>query len=115
MTFENAKLTILYGSQTGNSQDVAERIWRESKRYYFKTSIKCMDEYKITQLVNERFVIFVCSTTGQGEEPDNMKNFWKFMLRKNLPSDSLVNLRQAKLYFKKVEEILNFSILDTLY
>lgn len=26
------------------------------------------------------------------DEPDNMQNFWKFLLRKSLPSDSLVKL-----------------------
>jgi equilibrative nucleoside transporter 1/2/3 len=28
----NRKITILYGSQTGTAQEVAERIWREAKR-----------------------------------------------------------------------------------
>lgn len=28
---ESRKLVILYGSETGTAQDVAERIWRESK------------------------------------------------------------------------------------
>lgn len=42
-----------------------------------------------TQLPNTQYVIFVCSTTGQGEVPDNMKFFWQFLLRKNLPPNSL--------------------------
>ncbi|XP_025834407.1 NADPH-dependent diflavin oxidoreductase 1 isoform X2 [Agrilus planipennis] len=56
-----------------------------------------MDEYNIKDLIAEKCVIFVCSTTGQGEEPDNMKMFWKFLLRKNLPLDSLSNLKFAVL------------------
>lgn len=93
MVFENEKLTILYGSQTGNAQDLAERIWRESKRFYFRSTLNSLDEYNILELINEKCVVFVCSTTGQGEEPDNMKGFWKFLLRKNLPKDILCNLR----------------------
>ncbi|KAG5887436.1 hypothetical protein JTB14_003288 [Gonioctena quinquepunctata] len=85
----------MYGSQTGNAQDFAERIWRESKRFYFRSIVKALDEYNISELINEKCVIFVCSTTGQGEEPDNMKSFWKFMLRKNLPSHVLSNLKYA--------------------
>ncbi len=46
-------------------------------------------------LVHESFVIFVCSTTGQGEEPDNMKRFWRFLLKRSLPLDSLRALRCA--------------------
>lgn len=93
MNFINEKLTILYGSQTGNAQDVSERIWRESKRYYFTGFVKSMDDYNVLDLINEKCVIFICGTTGQGDEPDNMKNFWKFLLRKNLPKNSLSNLR----------------------
>lgn len=93
MDFANERITILYGSQTGNSQDIAERIWRDSKRFYFKGGVKSMDDYCIQDIVNEKLLIFVCSTTGQGEEPDNMKQFWKFMLRKNLPQNLLSRLR----------------------
>ncbi|XP_047113286.1 NADPH-dependent diflavin oxidoreductase 1 isoform X2 [Schistocerca piceifrons] len=91
------KLTILYGSQTGSAQDVAERIWREARRYHFMGPVRAMDDYPVSQLIYERLVVFVCSTTGQGEEPDNMKQFWKFLLRKNLPKNSLQAVRFAVL------------------
>lgn len=91
------KLTILYGSQTGYAQDLAEYIWRESKRFYFKGTVMSMDKYDIQQLIYEKFVVFVCSTTGQGEEPDNMKKFWRFLLRKSLPSNSLCSVNCAVL------------------
>ncbi|CAH0555397.1 unnamed protein product [Brassicogethes aeneus] len=97
MTFQNVKITVLYGSQTGNSQDVAERIWRECKRFYFSCSVKSMDEYDVLELINETCVVFVCATTGQGEEPDNMKSFWRFLLRKSLPHDSLSGIRYGVL------------------
>jgi flavodoxin len=28
----NQKVTILYGSQTGTAQEVAERVWREARQ-----------------------------------------------------------------------------------
>jgi len=62
-------------------------------RYGFRGPVQAMDDYPIDQLIYEQLVVFVCSTTGQGEEPDNMKKFWKFLLRKNLPSNSLQRLR----------------------
>lgn len=89
----NRRLTILYGSQTGTAQDVAERIYRESKLYHFNGPVQSMDCYDVKNLIKEIFVIFVCSTTGQGDEPDNMKLFWKFLLRENLPRDSLSGLK----------------------
>lgn len=91
------KLTILYGSQTGTAQDLAEQIWRESKRFHFAGTVIPMDKYDVRGLIDEKFVVFVCSTTGQGDEPDNMKTFWKFLLRKSLPPNSLNALNFAVL------------------
>jgi sulfite reductase alpha subunit-like flavoprotein len=56
-----------------------------------------MDKFSPCILPNQPLVVFVCSTTGQGEEPDNMKTFWKFLLRRNLPTDSLINVQIAVL------------------
>lgn len=91
------RLVILYGSQTGTAQDLAELIWRNSKQYHFHGRVQCMDSYDVRDLIQESLVVFVCSTTGQGDEPDNMKSFWKFLLRKSLPSDSLRGMKFAVL------------------
>lgn len=56
-----------------------------------------MDDFSPAELINEQAVLFVCATAGQGEEPENMKQFWKFLLRKNLPADSLAGLHFAVL------------------
>lgn len=80
--------------------------------YSFSLSgpVQAMDDYPITQLIHEEYVVFVCSTTGQGEEPDNMKSFWKFLLRKNLPSNSLACLRFVQ-YLLKSESRICVSLL----
>lgn len=93
--FADKKITILFGSETGNSEDLAERIRREAKNRHFPTKIFCMDDYPILNLIEEKLVVFVCSTTGQGEEPENMKQFWKFLLRKNLPNNSLQKMKYS--------------------
>lgn len=87
------RIVILYGSETGTAQDLAEQIWRESKRFHFCSSVQAMNSYPIQQLISEKVVVFVCATTGVGEEPENMKVFWKFLLRKSLPPDSLDGVR----------------------
>lgn len=93
MNFENEKIAVLYGSQTGNAQDLAERIWRDSKRFYFRTAIKALDDFPFSDLLTEQCIVLICSTTGQGEEPDNMKNFWRFLLKKSLTSTTLNNMQ----------------------
>lgn len=90
-------LTILYGSQTGTAQDVAEKLYRDSKCYHFAGPVQPMDGYDVRRLIDERFVVFVCSTQGQGDEPDNMRTFWRFLLRRSLPAESLSGLHFAVL------------------
>jgi sulfite reductase alpha subunit-like flavoprotein len=40
-----ARLLILYGSETGTAEDVAEMIGRESRRLLFDTRVMAMDTY----------------------------------------------------------------------
>jgi hypothetical protein len=54
-----------------------------------------MEDYELTHLPSERCVVCVASTTGEGEVPDNMRSFWRFLLRKDLPPGSLSNLMHA--------------------
>lgn len=95
MASDTRMLNILFGSQTGTAEDIAERIGREAIRRHLLASVISLDEYKIGNLINQKAVIFVVSTTGQGDPPDNMKKFWKFILRKNLPLNSLEGVHIA--------------------
>ncbi|XP_062612772.1 NADPH-dependent diflavin oxidoreductase 1-like isoform X2 [Saccostrea cucullata] len=56
-----------------------------------------LDDYNVANLITEELVLFVCATTGQGDPPDNMKVFWRFILRKNLPTNSLTKMKFAVL------------------
>lgn len=40
-------------------------------------------------------MLFIVATTGQGDVPDTAKSFWKFLFRKSLSLDSLVNVQCA--------------------
>lgn len=91
------EVLILYGSQTGNAEDLAEELFSLLINRHFTPQITPMDEYPIHNLITKSLIIFICSTTGQGEEPDNMKNSWKFLLRRDLPLNSLINLNFAVL------------------
>lgn len=69
-----SSLVILFGSQTGSAEECAERVAREARRQRFESVTCCsMDEYDKRLLPQQTLVLFVCSTTGQGEPPDNMK------------------------------------------
>lgn len=88
---------VLYGSQTGTAQDTAERIGRQAQRRRLRVKVEALDTYNVANLISESLVVFVCATTGQGDPPDNMKKFWRFLFRKSLPADSLSRLDCAVL------------------
>ncbi|KAK6853409.1 hypothetical protein PG995_010221 [Apiospora arundinis] len=82
------KILILYGSETGNSQDVAEDIERLARRLHFETEIEEMNDVRLDirkTLTQHTLVVFVISTTGQGELPKNAQQLWRCLRRKNLP------------------------------
>ncbi|NXR19828.1 NDOR1 oxidoreductase, partial [Cinclus mexicanus] len=91
------RLLVLFGSQTGTAQDTAERIGREAKRRHLQCRVEALDSCDVANLIHEPLVVFVCATTGQGDPPDNMKMFWRFLFRKNLPAGSLCQLDYAVL------------------
>lgn len=45
------KLLVLYGSQTGTAQDVAERIGRDGKRRHFAVKVFPMDSYDKARVI----------------------------------------------------------------
>ncbi|PPD82271.1 hypothetical protein GOBAR_DD20797 [Gossypium barbadense] len=73
MEMKTKTLLILYATQTGNALDVAERIAREAERRACTVVISSTDDYDANSLPAEDTVIFVVSTTGQGDTPDSMK------------------------------------------
>lgn len=46
-------------------------------------------------LLRHRLVVFVVSTTGQGDMPHNALLFWRRLLRRKLPPRCLARLRYA--------------------
>ncbi|KAI3712928.1 hypothetical protein L1987_71498 [Smallanthus sonchifolius] len=88
-------LLILYATETGNALDAAERLGREAERRGCPVHILSLDEFDPSSLPCEKFVIFVVSTTGQGDTPNSMKAFWTFLLQRSLSRQWLEKTRYA--------------------
>lgn len=86
-------ITILYGTETGNSQDCSEYLARKCLRLHFDVQVASMDDYDVSDLPMERLVIFICSTTGQGDLPKNTHKLWKVLLRRKLPPSLLSSVQ----------------------
>lgn len=69
-------VTIAFASDGGNAEAVAKRINRQASARGLKSSMLSMDDLSVEDLPLETNVIFVTSTAGQGEFPNNGKAFW---------------------------------------
>ncbi|KAG7824482.1 hypothetical protein KL909_001704 [Ogataea angusta] len=86
-------IVILYGSETGNSEDYAYCLSRKLRYERYKLTVCSLDEFDLKELLDINCLIVICSTAGQGEIPRNGRKFWKFMLKKRLPSDLFSHLK----------------------
>jgi sulfite reductase alpha subunit-like flavoprotein len=86
---------VLYGTETGTSQDLAEEVGRLTQRIHFDTNVAGLDDVAISELHRYTVTIFVIATTGQGEFPSNALSFWKSLLKKKLPRDFFDGLQYA--------------------
>ena len=84
---------ILYGSETGNAQDVAEETARMAERLHFDTTVLDLDSVALRDLNQTTLVVFIVSTTGQGEMPQNSRQFWKTLLSSALKIGILRRVR----------------------
>ena len=88
-------MLILYGSETGNAEDIAFKAYSHLQSKYLNVNISDFADYDISRLIDETIIIFVVSTTGDGEVPSTMKLFWNYLLRKNLPINCLNATKHA--------------------
>lgn len=69
-------LTILYGSQTGNAQSVAEEVAELAIEHGLTATVVDMDDIDINELSKHERLLIVTSTYGEGEMPDNAQALW---------------------------------------
>ncbi|MBY5992358.1 assimilatory sulfite reductase (NADPH) flavoprotein subunit [Ferrimonas balearica] len=80
-----APLTILYGSQTGNSRSVATALADQARAQGVEVTLVSMAQYKPRQLKSERQLLLVVSTHGEGDPPDDAIAFHKFLFSARAP------------------------------
>ncbi|CCU74357.1 hypothetical protein BGHDH14_bgh06251 [Blumeria hordei DH14] len=71
-----APLTILFCSDSENADKLAKRLGNRGKSRGLKTAIRLMEYYAVDELPREENIVFITSTTGQGEFPPSSRVFW---------------------------------------
>ncbi|KAJ3475170.1 hypothetical protein NLG97_g9553 [Lecanicillium saksenae] len=72
-----APLTILYASDNGNATSLAKRLGNRGRARGLKTTVLAMEDYPLEDLPTEENIVFLTSTAGQGEFPQNGLAFWE--------------------------------------
>ncbi len=78
-------LSIVYGSQTGNSRHLAEQLKREAEASGLGVRLLRAGEYPLRELKNERLLYLIISTQGDGDPPDDARGLVEHLLSKRAP------------------------------
>lgn len=79
------EVTVLFGSQTGNSQRIATGLTRKLEEQGFQVTLAPMNKFKTNGLKKVENLLLVVSTHGEGEPPDNARAFHEFIYSKRAP------------------------------
>ncbi|ALC81227.1 assimilatory sulfite reductase (NADPH) flavoprotein subunit [Bacillus gobiensis] len=79
------EVTVLYGSQTGNAQGLAENTGKKLEDRGFQVTVSSMSDFKPNNLKKIQNLLIVASTHGEGDPPDNALSFHEFLHGRRAP------------------------------
>lgn len=79
------EVTILYGSQTGNAQGLADNASKTLEGRGFQVTVSSMSDFKPNNLKKIKNLLIVVSTHGEGDPPDNALSFHEFLHGRRAP------------------------------
>jgi len=79
-----SKITIAYGTETGNSKKLASDFAAKAKKKGINAKLVGLEQYRLTDLPKEEYFFTVISTQGDGEPPASAKKFYDHIHRESL-------------------------------
>ncbi|KAJ3188746.1 hypothetical protein HDU85_004460 [Gaertneriomyces sp. JEL0708] len=74
-------IAVLYASQTGNAEWIAKHIHEEALARGYASTCHTLDDHADANLSENKALVVVASTTGDGDPPDNATKFWRWLRR----------------------------------
>lgn len=78
-------LTILFGTETGHSQGLAERLGEKATFKGINAQVYSLYDYNYKKLKEEENVAIIVSTHGEGDPPDMAEDFHKYVTGNRAP------------------------------
>ena len=85
------KITVLYGTETGNSELLAMDICKEGENLGLECVNYGMEHIESNDFSNIENLLIVCSTWGDGEQPDNAIELFDYV--EELDAGELANMK----------------------
>lgn len=83
------KLTVLYGTESGNSEALADRAVKEARKRGFQAVMRNMSETAPADLTKLSNLLVIVSTWGDGEPPETASGFYKEFMSAGLDLSGL--------------------------
>ena len=83
------KITIAYGTETGNSKKVATEFAAKAKKQGIHAKVQSLEQYRLNDLPKEEYFLAVISTHGDGEPPAAAKKFYDHVHQNGFKLDKL--------------------------
>jgi sulfite reductase (NADPH) flavoprotein alpha-component len=80
-----SQITILYGSETGNARMLAKRAHERTQERGLEARLVDMADYKPRDLKDEKLLLVITSTHGEGDPPDRAVAFYEFLHGRKAP------------------------------
>ncbi|EKY3197866.1 NADPH-dependent assimilatory sulfite reductase flavoprotein subunit [Cronobacter turicensis] len=78
-------ITLISASQTGNARRVAEALRDDLLAAQLNVNLVNAGDYKFKQIAQEKLLVVVASTQGEGDPPEEAVALHKFLLSKKAP------------------------------
>ncbi|MCY7670201.1 assimilatory sulfite reductase (NADPH) flavoprotein subunit [Bacillus altitudinis] len=78
-------VTVLYGSQTGNSEGLAKKTAQHLEEKGFQVTLSSMSDFKPNNLKKINNLLVIVSTHGEGDPPDNAISFHEYVHGRRAP------------------------------
>lgn len=89
---------ILYGSQTGNSEYIAKDLFKKCQNLGISSICQTLNSVKKVDLKSvAKVIIIVCSTTGNGDSPENADGWWRATKLRSVAKDIYADQKYAVL------------------
>src|SRR5215210_2091631 len=83
------KITIAYGTETGNSKKLASEFAAKAKKNGINAKVISLDQYRLNDLPKEEYFLSIVSTHGEGDPPAAAKKFYDHIHTNGFKLDKL--------------------------